>query len=466
MKINYIVKYFYIVTVLSTLLFAFNTPLHLSSKEKDFINSHRFICIATGSWEPFNVLKNNKLEGIAVDYWNFIKAKLNLKDKCKIAKNFDEVLNSIKNKRADIVFAIGKTKDREKYAIFSKPYSTFPIVIATRNDVGFIAQMSYLKDKVIAVGRNYTATQLLKEYYPDFHLLEVKDIDTALRAVSAGKAYAAIDILPVISYNINKYSYANLKISGKTPWRFDVRIMVRKDLRELIPLINRAIDSIPKEKKEIIYKKWISVHYQQGIDPKTAFLLLGIVSIVLVLITGWAIYLKKEIAKRKLLEDELQKLATVDRLTGVYNRYKMDLSLDEQIEIAKRYKRALSVIFFDIDFFKKVNDTYGHKVGDEVLKELAYLVSNHLRKSDIFGRWGGEEFLIILPETTKKEAHKLAEKLRNYIQLHKFNKIDKLTCSFGITTLKEKDNSKTVLSRVDKRLYKAKQNGRNRVEVE
>ena len=466
MKISYIVKYFYIVAILPTLLFAFNTPLQLSNKEKDFINSRRFICISTGTWEPFNVLKENKLVGIGMDYWNFIKKELGLKDKCIIAKSFDEVLNAIKNKKADIVFAIGKTKDREKYALFSKPYNSFPIVIATRNDVGFIAEMSYLKDKIIAVGKNYTSTQLLKEHYPNFHLLEVKDIDTALNMVSIGKAYAAIDILPVISYNINKYSFANLKISGKTPWKFDVRIMVRKGLKELIPLINRAIDTIPKEKKEKIYKKWISVHYQQGINPKTVFLLFGIVSLILVLIAGWAIHLKKEIARRKLLENELKKLATVDRLTGIYNRYKMDLSLDEQIEIAKRYERALSIIFFDIDFFKKVNDTYGHKVGDEVLKELVLLVSNHLRKSDIFGRWGGEEFLIILPETTKEEAFKLAEKLRKYIQLHKFNKIDKLTCSFGVTTLKEKDNSKIVISRVDKKLYKAKQNGRNRVEVE
>ena len=463
----YIVKYFYIVFIFfPTLLSAHSTPLQLSAKEKNFIKSHKFKCISTGSWEPFNVVKDNKLMGIGVDYWYIIKKELSLNDKCKIAKSFDKVLNAVKNKEADIVFSVGKTKDREKYALFSKPYCSFPIVIATRNDAGFIAEMGYLRDKIIAVGKNYTATLLLKEYYPNLHLKEVKNIDIALQMVSSGKAYAAIDILPVISYKINKYSFANLKISGKTPLEFDVRIMVRKGLKELVPIINRAIDSIPKEKKEIIYKKWISVNYQQGISPKTAFLLLGIVSLILMLIVGWAIHLKKEIARRKLLESELEKLATVDKLTSIYNRYKMDISLDEQIEIAKRYNRPLSVIFFDIDFFKKINDTYGHKVGDEVLKELTNLVATHLRKSDIFGRWGGEEFLIILPETTKKEATILAEKLRKYIQIHKFKKINKLTCSFGITTLKDNDTSKTLISRVDKKLYKAKQNGRNRIESE
>ena len=467
MKLNYIAKCFYIVTViLPTLLFGLEAPLHLSTQEKNFIRSHELKCISTGSWEPFNVLEQNRLVGIGVDYWNFIKKELGLKTKCKIAKSFDEVLQAIKNKKADINFATGKTKDRLKYALFSIPYGSFPIVIATRNDVGFIPEMEYLKDKIIAVGKDYTATKLLKEHYPDFHLIETKDINTALQMVCDGKAYAAVDMLPVLAYKINKYSFANLKISGKTPWRFDVRIMVRKDLKELIPLINRAIEAIPKEQKEIIYTKWISVHYQKGISLKTVLLLFGAVLLILMVIAGWVIHLKKEIARREVLENELEKLATIDKLTSIYNRYKTDLSLDEQIEIAKRYNRPLSIIFFDIDFFKNINDVYGHKIGDEVLKELAEFVSNLLRKSDIFGRWGGEEFLIILPETPKKEAIKLAEKLRNYIQNHKFGKIDKLTCSFGVTTLKAGDTSETIISRVDQKLYKAKQNGRNRVEVE
>jgi len=462
-----IVKFICLIIVFATnSVFAQNKSLHLTPQEQTFIKSHKFTCISTGSWEPFNVYKNDKLVGIGVDYWKFIEKELGFKSKCKIAKNFSEVLKSIKDKKADINFATGKTKDREKYALFSKPYVSFPIVIATRNDVGFIPNMDFLKDKIIAVGRDYTATQLLKKHYPNLHIIEVKDINTALKMVRDEKAFATIDILPVLAYKINKYSFADLKISGKTPWRFDVRIMVRKDLKALIPLLNRAIDVIPKAEKEIIYTKWISVYHHQHISLKTMLISLGVILFILLMSIGWVMRLKKEIKRRKVLENELEKLATTDKLTSIYNRYKIDLSLDEQIEIAKRYNRALSIIFFDIDFFKKINDIYGHKIGDNVLKELAKLISNHLRKSDIFGRWGGEEFLIILPETPKKEAIKLAEKLRNYIQNHKFGKIDKLTCSFGVTTLKVGDTSETIISRVDQKLYKAKQNGRNRVEVE
>ena len=467
MKNSYLKTFVNIVIFLIPMsMFAASATLNLTKKEKNFIESHQIRCISTGTWEPFNVLVDGHLEGIGVDYWNFIKKKLGLKSTCKIAKNFDEVLSSIKNKKADLNFATGKTKDREKYALFSKPYSSFPIVIATRNDVGFISNMNFLKDKIITVGENYTATKLLKKYYPNLHLVETKDIKSALQMVSDGKAYAAIDILPVIAYSINKYSFANLKIAGKTPWRFDVRVMVRKDLEELIPMINRAIDAMPKKQKKMIYKKWVQVRYQEGVSVKVVLMSLSVILIILLLILGWVMHLKKEIKKREILEKKLEILATFDNLTSVYNRYKLDLSLEEQIEIVKRYKRDLSIIFCDIDFFKKINDIYGHKIGDKVLRELANFISERLRKSDIFGRWGGEEFLILLPETSKEEAVILAEKLRKNIEKYRFNKIGKLTCSFGVVTLKENDNLDTIILRVDKKLYEAKLNGRNRVEVE
>lgn len=444
-------------------LFALSPSLNLTKQEYNFIKNHPVKCVVTGTWEPFNVVQNGKLIGIGIDYWQYIKKELGLKGKCKIAKSFEEVLKSIKNKSADINIATGKTKDREKYAYFSKPYDSFPIVIATRNDVGFIPDMEFLKDKIIAVGKDYTAERFLKEHYPDYKIVEVKNISIALQMVCNGKAYAAIDTLPVIAYKINKYSFANLKISGRTPWKFDMRFMVRKDLKKLIPLLNRAIDNIPKTQKELIYKKWISVRHKQRMNTKTVLLLFFAVFVILLFVIGWVIYLKKEIKSKELFENQLEKLATVDKLTSIYNRYKMDLSLEEQIEIAKRYKRPLSIVFFDIDHFKKINDAFGHRQGDKVLKELSRFVSTYLRKSDIFGRWGGEEFLIILPETSKDEAIKLAEKLRKHIQEH-FGKIGQLTCSFGVVSLQDKDNSETLISRVDKKLYKAKQNGRNRVE--
>jgi diguanylate cyclase (GGDEF)-like protein len=118
---------------------------------------------------------------------------------------------------------------------------------------------------------------------------------------------------------------------------------------------------------------------------------------------------------------------------------------------------------FDIDFFKDINDNYGHDVGDEVLKYLSEIVSTRLRESDIFARWGGEEFIILLKACSKEDACSFAQNLKSNIEEAIFPHEIKMTCSFGVTTILPEDSIKTFLKRVDELLYLSKRNGRNRV---
>jgi polar amino acid transport system substrate-binding protein len=443
------------------------TPSILSKKEKIFLQSHLFRCAVTANWEPFGFVDSKGMvTGIGVDYWNLVKQELGINSEYIVVDNWNKVLSDIKNKKVDITPSTHKTPDKEKYAVFSKPYISSRVVIATLNNVGFISDISILKNKMIAVGKNYSAYFLLRQKYPKLKLLQVKNIDEALRMVSEGKVFAAADILPVIAYKINKYSYSNLKISGRTDAVFNVRFMVRKDYKELIPILNRAIDNIGDNEKNAIYRKYITVNYQNGYSKRYVMFVLGGMILLVVLFVVWLVVLKKEILKRKKLEAQLEKMAIKDRLTNIYNRYKLDIVTQRQIIIANRYKRPLSFIFFDIDYFKKINDTYGHQVGDDVLKELSSLVASNIRGSDIFGRWGGEEFLIICPETTFEEAYRLAEKLRVLIFKYKFSQLEKgkISCSFGVAMYKFGDTVKSTMLRLDRCLYLAKQNGRNRVE--
>ncbi|MDX1810087.1 MAG: diguanylate cyclase [Sulfurospirillaceae bacterium] len=158
---------------------------------------------------------------------------------------------------------------------------------------------------------------------------------------------------------------------------------------------------------------------------------------------------------------ELEKLALVDKLTNLYNRRKIDEYLQFEIEKAKRHNKPLSIIIIDIDYFKKVNDTFGHQIGDEVLKKVAQIMIESTRTSDLCGRFGGEEFIIICTETDEQGALALAEKIRIEIENHKFDKVEHLTASFGISTFKTDDNMETLLNRSDKALYMAKEKGRN-----
>lgn len=156
-------------------------------------------------------------------------------------------------------------------------------------------------------------------------------------------------------------------------------------------------------------------------------------------------------------------LAITDPLTKIYNRLKLDESLTALIQHSKENGVSLSLIMFDIDHFKRVNDTYGHKAGDYVLVEISKLVKDNIRPSDVFARWGGEEFMIVATDTNVEGATILSEKIREKIDNHYFEEVEHVTISMGVTQLKENDDRDTIIERVDSYLYKAKGGGRNQV---
>jgi diguanylate cyclase (GGDEF)-like protein len=172
-----------------------------------------------------------------------------------------------------------------------------------------------------------------------------------------------------------------------------------------------------------------------------------------------------DISQRKRDEEEIYLLATTDSLTGITNRREFNTILAREVAHAARYDTPLSLVMFDIDHFKHVNDTFGHDIGDEVLKDVTGLVKVSIRAADIFARWGGEEFMLLMPQTNLQAAITVAEKLRGVIADHHFHKLDRLTASFGASAFGRDDDTHSLLKRVDDALYRAKENGRNRVEI-
>jgi diguanylate cyclase (GGDEF)-like protein len=156
--------------------------------------------------------------------------------------------------------------------------------------------------------------------------------------------------------------------------------------------------------------------------------------------------------------------AGTDPLTGLINRRRFIEFLDQEIARYQRHSEPLALVMFDIDDFKRVNDMYGHDTGDLVLREIAQLVSSEIRRTDILARWGGEEFMILLPNTTGEAATWFAEKLRAGIESHEFPQVGRATASFGVASLDEKEtDGKTLIKHADQAMYTAKQEGRNRV---
>ncbi|MCH8498277.1 MAG: diguanylate cyclase [Marinobacter sp.] len=168
---------------------------------------------------------------------------------------------------------------------------------------------------------------------------------------------------------------------------------------------------------------------------------------------------------RKELLDELTYEANHDRLTGLFNRHKIDASLQQEIARSDRYTGLFSIILFDADHFKQVNDNFGHNSGDEVLKSIARIARTQVRKSDIVGRWGGEEFLIVLPETDQDGAAKVADNIRIAVAQHDFGLPRRITVSSGVACYQGAEAAEELLQRADNALYRAKEKGRNRVEL-
>lgn len=172
----------------------------------------------------------------------------------------------------------------------------------------------------------------------------------------------------------------------------------------------------------------------------------------------------------KRYQDKLKEMASKDGLTGIYNHALLIELFEKEVSKQERNGGNISFVMLDIDYFKKVNDTYGHTSGDIVLKELAGILTSETRESDIVGRFGGEEFSIVLPETNAESAYVLCDRIRKAVENYDFNigsESIKITISMGFFFRSSKDmtSSQEMIKKADEALYKAKQNGRNRVEV-
>lgn len=175
------------------------------------------------------------------------------------------------------------------------------------------------------------------------------------------------------------------------------------------------------------------------------------------------ILISDDITERKALEEKLKLLATTDELTGAYNRRAFDGIFAKELSRTKRYTYPLSLILFDIDHFKKVNDTLGHDIGDRVLQRMTEISMKQIRLTDSLIRWGGEEFIVLLPHTNINEGMIVAERLREAMEQSDFSTPWKITISLGLSMYRPNDDAETLVKRADIALYQAKQNGRNRV---
>ena len=339
-----------------------NTNLELTLKEKEFIEKTHFNIAITKNWYPFSFEEdNNKALGISSEFWEIIVKKLNLKTSNTFFNSFDEQIKSLQSGKSDIIFSIGESESRKKFAYFSNEYLKFPISIVTKKDEHFIENIDDIINKKIAVGNNFTAHNLLKEKYPNLDLVLVNNVEEGLNLVSKKEVFAFVDIKPILTYNIAKFAFKDLKVSGNSGIDFSLKIMVRKELKDLIPILNKTIATIPASEVITIVNSWNNVKFQTSIDYTIVWILTFVVffsiiafihrTVTLNILNKKLKYTVEEKTKElKYLNENLQ--VNIDKKTkellekeAILNQQAKMASMGEMIEnIAHQWRQPLSVI--------------------------------------------------------------------------------------------------------------------------
>jgi diguanylate cyclase (GGDEF)-like protein len=410
------------------------------------------------NWMPYEKIEDGKHIGMTRDYMELFSERIGVPITMVATTNWTQSIEYARARKCDIFSLAMPTPERQTYMEFTKPYLSIPLVIATRIDELFIVDIIDVTDKKLGVVKGYAFAEILRDRYPpQINMIDVPTIDDGLDMVAKGELFGFVGTLSSVGYAIQKNFIGELKVAGKFEDKWELGVAVRSDEPILAAIFERAIDSLEYRTRQEIMNHWVSVKYDRSIDYDLVWKVLGVVSVFGLIF----MFRHFELIKYNRL---LEKLSITDKLTGLYNRVKTDSTLQHQIDIFTRYDTPFSILILDIDHFKQVNDRYGHLIGDKALVVISEILKSELRKTDIAGRWGGEEFIVILPGTKLDGALELAEKIRILVHERRFCRKHKVTVSIGATEIDESDNFNSIVKRADDALYQAKENGRNRVE--
>jgi diguanylate cyclase (GGDEF)-like protein len=412
-------------------------------------------------WMPMERIHEGRHEGIASDFMAIFQQALETPIELVVTHDWNQSLDFARQRQCDILSLAMATPDRQIYMNFTQPYLSLPLVLATRKEESFISDVTLLTDRPLGIVTGYAFAELLKRRYPDIDIRDVANLSDGLSQVERGELFGMIDTLASIGYQVQQ-GFPELKIAGKFNENWELGIGVRNDDLLLFSAFEKVITAADAKTSQQIINRWISVRYDQGLDLGLLGQILAGVALVLAFLLYRQHMLKRH--NRKLLE-----LTEIDALTQVGSRRRVDQLLEQYLANFSRYgdKNSglhFSVIMIDLDNFKRVNDQHGHLIGDQTLVELCRRVQNRLRKADVLGRWGGEEFIILCPSTQHDQAMTLAEQLRKSIAAEPFATIGQQTASFGVAECARSDTTAAMLvSRADGALYEAKDQGRDRV---
>lgn len=454
--------------------------VHLTGEELGWLESRAAlrICVQSHRMPYEQITDDGRHVGAFADMLEKIRNHSGLSFRLVAVEHYAEALAALQRGHCDLISKSPLLPDQQGMS-FTHPLFSTSLVVATRLDEVYVSDVTQLHDQVIGVVGNDDPHLWLQQAFPEIKLQAFDDLSSALEALSAGKLYGVVDSLPAMARGLGQNFFANLKISGQIESEYTARFAMREEDGVLSQIMNKALLSVTDDQREAILNRWMTTPtYAERTDYTLVSQVTLATAFVLALILLWNRKLSRlnntiRDSNQQLLDAHeelklknrmLEQLSVTDRLTRLKNRLYLEQVFDQEIARAEQSgSYGFAVMLLDIDHFKRINDRFGHPAGDATLTDFATILRGCCREQDIIARWGGEEFMVICPDTSAQAAEVLAHKLCAAIREHNFPRVGQCTTSIGVTTWRHGDRQKSLSIRADTALYAAKQSGRDRV---
>jgi len=477
-----------------------NPNIFLSEREKIYLAKKQKITICIDpNWLPYEGFNNSGEHiGLNTEFFDIFRKQLPVSFETIKTESWSESLTFAQQRKCDLLSLAASTPERQKYLNFTSPYLTFPLVLVTKNNSPFINNFNLLANKIIGMPKGYAHQDIIKKDYPGIIIVEVETTKDGLQKVADGHFYGFIGSLNTVDLFLENEFLGKLKVSGKFNQNRKLGIAVRNDEPLLLNIFEKLVNNLSQEQINTIAEKKTLIKYVDKVNYDLLWWILFIVALIisaflyrqsvlkslnlklnrkvaektkalLYLNASLELKIKERTEKLEHSKELLQDVAYRDNLTGIFNRHYLLEKSGSFFEESELLNRPLSILLVDIDYFKKVNDLYGHLTGDNILKHFVKSIKTALRTDDLFSRYGGEEFILLLPNTSIDESLIVAEKLRLMIeqipyQSDRINTTISITISIGASQYEKGNTLEELIDKADSALYKAKEKGRNQVQ--
>ncbi len=444
----------------------------LNEAEEAFINTHKKINLGiVKNLSPIEFLSvEGRFSGINQEIIKLISDRTGLEFNVIAFDNWLALYNALLNNEIDVLANILATEKREKQMLFTNSYWKMAWVIIHPQHEGRQTNLEYFYGKEVAIIKDYDLLSMLLKKHPLITFKLVSDREQGLVALEQERVDGFITTIASAMYLLKSEKGVDFRISvvddvsvGENRFGINTRLPLLK------AIMNKGLSTISEIEKQTIYDNWFTLEIKTGLDEKEVLKLASKIGLGILIVLGimlmWNRRLQVEIKHRERLEKKMQHMATHDELTSLANRVLLKDRLTTAIDFHHRQRLKMAVLFIDLDGFKKVNDTYGHDIGDQLLQQVAQRLLDCVRSSDTVVRFGGDEFVLLLTCLShENEASYVADKVLRAIQ-KEFGLAETsifIGCSIGIAMYPaDGDNTLELLKVADTLMYEVKAAGKN-----